>query len=375
MKDSMKFVGLDVHAESIQVGVADQGREQGRSWGMIEYRPEAVRKLMQRLGPPQQLLVCYEAGPTGYGLYRQFTEMGIDCMVVAPSLIPSRPGDKIKTDRRDAVRLAELLRANELTPVRVPDEDDEALRDLIRAREDAKQDLQRARQRVLKFLLRHDRRRPDHLKNNWTKKHREWLDGLRFERSSEQLVFQEYLHAIDEIESRLERYSEAIHQHATQSPHTPVIQALQTLRGVAEVTATGIVAEIQNFSRFRSPAQLMSYAGLVPREHSSGGRRRQGGITKTGNAHLRRLVIEAAWSYRHRPALREALKRRQAGQPPKIQAIAWRAQHRLHQKYVNLARRSKPKPQAITAVARELLGFIWEIACEVERMQQGQKAA
>jgi len=374
MKHTPKFVGLDVHKDTIAVGIAEAGRGDARYWGEIGHRPEAVRKLIKRLGRPEDLIVCYEAGPTGYGLYRQLRAMGITCIVVAPTLTPTRPGDRVKTDRRDAVRLAKLLRAGELTPVWVPNEADEALRDLMRAREDAKQDLTRARQRLSKFLLRHDLRGPEGVRR-WGRKHREWLDGLRFQTTMEQLVFQEYLHAIDEIEARIKRLEEEIHRQATTSDHAPVIQALQALKGVAEVTATALVAEVQSFSRFSSPAQLMSYAGLVPKEHSSGGHRWQGGITKTGNAHLRRVLIEAAWSYRYRPSLRARLRKRQEGQPRAVRDIAWRAQHRLHHKYVRMVARGKPKPVAVTGVARELLGFIWEIACRVEADRSHPTAA
>lgn len=374
MKNTTKFVGLDVHAATIAVAVAEAGRESARFWGQIENTPEAVRKLMNKLGNPEDLMVCYEAGPTGYHLYRQLTAMGITCVVVAPSLIPTRAGDRVKTDRRDAVRLAQLFRAGELTAVWVPDEEDEALRDLVRAREDAKQDLLRARQRLSKFLLRHDRRSPKGMKN-WGTKHREWLDGLRFPHASEQLVFQEYLHQIDELQARLKRLEQQIHLEATEGRHAPVIQALQTLKGVREVVATTLVAEVFWFSRFRNPGQLMSYAGIVPREDSRGPNRWQGGITKTGNSHLRRVLVEAAWSYRYRPALRARLRKRQEGQPPEVTAVAWRAQHRLHEKYTRLVARGKAKPLAVTAVARELIGFVWEIACLVERGQQMSQVA
>jgi len=223
---------------------------------------------MKKIGSPEHLYVCYEAGPTGYGLFRFLLSLGIDCVVVAPTLIPRRAGDRIKTDRRDALRLAQLLRAGELTPVWTPDEDHEALRDLVHARHDAKEDLHRARLRLVQFLLRHDLR-PVKGTRNWSAKHREWLDSLRFEKSSLRIVFQEYLHAIDEVMDRVKRIESEIHEQATSSVHAPVIQALQTMRGVAEVTATTLVAEIGQFSRFSSPRQLMSYAGLVPIEYSS----------------------------------------------------------------------------------------------------------
>lgn len=365
MNYNTKFVGLDVSKETIAVAVADFGREPARYYGQIENTPEAVRKLVKRLGKPQELLVCYEAGPTGYGLYRQLRKLGIECIVAAPSLIPTRSGNRVKTDRRDAVNLAQLLRAGELTPVWVPTEEDEALRDLVRAREDAKEDLQRARQRLLKFLLRHDLRPPKGVRN-WSRKHREWLDRLRFDNSALRATFQEYLHAIDEIEGRIKRLEAEIHVQATESVHAPVIQALQVLRGVAEVTAASMVAEVGEFSRFDNPRQLMAFTGIVPSETSSGGKRRQGSITKTGNAHLRRVVVEAAWSYRYPPAVKATLRKRQEGQEPEILAISWKAQDRLHRKYTRLLFKGKSGPVAATAVARELLGFIWAIACKVE---------
>jgi transposase len=302
MKDVQKFVGLDVSKDSIAVAIADSGRGEPRFHGTIQNKPEDIRKLMKKLGKPESLLVCYEAGSSGYGIYRFLLSMDIDCMVVAPSLIPKRSGDRVKTDKRDSIRLAQLLRAGELTSVWVPDEDHEALRDLIRARHDAREDLQSSRQRLVHFLLRHGIRPPQGVRN-WSVKHREWLKRLTFERASQRIVFQEYLHAINEVEDRMKRIEAQIHEEALQSEHAPVIQALQTLRGVAEVTAVTLVAEIGQFSRFSNPRQLMSYAGLVPKEYSSGSSRWQGSITKTGNSQIRRSIVEVCWSYRHRPSL------------------------------------------------------------------------
>ncbi|GMA64859.1 IS110 family transposase [Alicyclobacillus fastidiosus] len=368
MKDSTKFVGLDVSKDSIAVGIADIGRGAPRFFGTITNNPEAIRKLVRQLGNDVQLEFCYEAGPTGYGLYRQLTKMGLSCMVVAPSLIPVRQGDRVKTDRRDALRLAQLLRAGELTSVWVPQEDDEGLRDLVRTREDAKEDQLRTRHRLLKFLLRWGLRTPKGIRN-WTPKHRKWLDTLQFTNRAQRMAFQEYLHQLDEIDGRIQRLEQEIHVQATDSFHAPVIQALQTLRGVAEVTATSLVAEIGQFSRFSNPRQLMAYAGLVPREYSSGANRWQGGITKTGNAHVRHILAESAWSYRYSPAIKGRIKQRQEGQSPQTQAIAWKAQDRLHRKYFRLISRGKNHSVAVTAVARELLGFIWAIGCMAERMR------
>jgi transposase len=366
MKDITKFVGLDVSKDNIAVAVADDGRGQPRFVGMFPHTVESVRNMVTQLSDyGVRLEFCYEAGPTGYGLYRLLRAMDLPCTVVAPSLIPVRQGDRVKTDRRDALRLAQLFRAGELVAVFVPNEDNESLRDLVRAREDAIEDRLRARHRLSKFLLRHDRRPKTRLLP-WGSMHRRWLDVLKWEDRREQVVFQEYLHHLDEIDGRLSRLDAAIHLEATESERAPVIQALQTLRGVAEVIATSLVAEVGEFQRFRNPAQLMAYAGLVPREYSSGSSRKQGGITKCGNAHLRRVLGEAAWSYRYKPAVKRAIKKRQEGQSPQIQDIAWRAQERLHRKYIRMVSRGKQHNVAVTAVARELLGFVWAIACKTE---------
>ncbi|PMC33658.1 IS110 family transposase [Bacillus sp. UMB0899] len=365
MKDTIKFVGLDVSKEKIAVAIAEEGREEPRYYGMIAHTPEAIRKLMKKLGEPHTLRVCYEAGPTGYPLYRLLTSLGVHCEVIAPSLIPKRPGERIKTDRRDSIRLAQLYRSGELTSIYVPTPEDEALRDLVRAREDAKEDELRAKHRLTKFLLRNNIKPPTGV-NKWTKKYREWLDALKFEKSSLRVVFQEYYHQIKELEQRVRRLEEEIKVQSIEGVHAPIIQALQALRGVALVTATSLAAEIGSFRRFRTPKKFMAYIGLIPSESSSGDKRRQGDTTKTGNRHVRRLLIEAAWSYRYQPAVKGELKRRQDGQSPTVQAISWKAQNRLHRKYFRLISRGKEHGKAITAVARELAGFIWAIAQEVE---------
>ena len=371
MQNTLKYVGLDVSKEKIVVAVADAGREAPRFWGTIPHKPEAVRKLIKQLGDPKWLEVCYEAGPTGYELYRWLVSMGVSCLVAAPSLIPKRPGDPIKTDRRDAVRLAHLLRAGELTPVHVPSRDDEALRDLVRAREAAREDLHRARQRMIHFLLRHQIHPPQSIKRRWTKAYRNWLGQLTFERPAERVTFDEYRHAIFECEQRLHRLEKAILEEASQGAHAAVIQVLQALRGIALIHAVTLAAEIGSFKRFRSPMQLMAFLGLVPRERSSGESSRKGGMTKAGNAYLRRLFVEAAWSYRHRPAVKGELAKRLENQSAQVQAISWKAQKRLHDKYMRLIlKRGKHKNVAIGAVARELVGFVWAIACEAEQQQQ-----
>lgn len=368
MKDTTKYVGLDVSKEKISVAIAEEGREQARYWGEIPHKPEAVRKLVKQLGLPSTLEVCYEAGPTGYDLYRWLTSMGVSCSVIAPSLIPARPGDHIKTDRRDALRLAQLLRAGELTPVFVPSRENEALRDLVRAREAAREDLHRARQRVVHFLLRHQIHHPPTMKTRWTKTYVQWLTRLTFERRAEQVVFQEYYHTIVECEMRLKRLEEAIVMEAAEGANASVIQALQGLRGIGLVNAVTIAAEIGSFERFKSPMQLMAFLGLVPREYSSGESNRKGKMTKAGNASLRRLMVEAAWHYRHRPAVKGKLRARLEELEPGIQEISWKAQNRLHKKYMRLVlQRGKHKNVAIGAVARELVGFVWATAREAER--------
>ncbi|MFU1798737.1 IS110 family transposase [Paenibacillus azoreducens] len=366
MQYVQKFVGLDVSKEKIAVAVADVGRDAPRFVGTIANNPGAIRKLMKQLGEPQTLAFCYEAGPTGYELYRWITSLGAICEVIAPSLMPKRPGDHVKTDRKDALQLAQLYRSGELTSIYVPTKEDEALRDLIRAREDAREDVHRARQRLLKFLLRQNIHHPSHMKNRWTKVYRQWLESLVFEHSAQQRTFDEYLHAIYEAEQRKKRIENEILNQATMGIKSQLIQAIQSLRGVAYLTAVTIAAEIGNFSRFRSPSQLMAYLGLVPREYSSGQSVRRGAMTKTGNRHMRRVIVEAAWSYRHRPAVKRDLADRLEGMSAQVQTISWKAQERLHTKYKKMIRRGKPHTVTIGAVARELVGFLWAVARTVE---------
>jgi transposase len=369
MKDTIKYVGLDVSKEKIAVAIAEEGREEPRYWGMIPHTPEAVKKLMNKLGSPESLRVCYEAGPTGYPLYRVLTTLGIQCSVIAPSLIPKRPGERIKTDRRDSIRLTQLHRAGELTSIYVPKAEDEALRDLVRCREDAKEDELRAKHRLIKFLLRNDIKPPSGV-NKWTVKYLRWLDTLKFENPCLRITFQEYHHQLKELAQRIERLEEEMKKVASEGEHAPKIQALQCLRGIALITATSLVAEIGSFKRFTSARHFMAYVGLIPSEYSSGESRRQGKITKTGNRHVRRLLIESAWSYRYQPSVKRKLQERQKDQSPAILAISWKAQNRLHKKYYRLTSRGKESCKAITAVARELAGFIWAVMQEVDDVPQ-----
>lgn len=373
---NVRFIGLDVHAETIAVAVAEPDGEV-RSLGVIPNRPESIRKLVKKLGPPEPLRVCYEAGPTGYVVYWQLTALGVTCEVVAPTLVPVKPGDRVKTDRRDALKLARSYRAGDLTAVWVPDAAHEALRDLVRAREAAKKDQLRARHRLGKFLLRQGRR-PAPPMHAWTQTHLAWVKTVHLAHAAQEATLLDYLHEVEHMAERLTRLERAIDEAIQTAPARmrAVIEALQALRGIARVTAVTIVAEVGELSRFATPRQLMGYSGAVASEDSSGKRIRRGGITKAGNAHLRRVVIEAAWAYRHRPAVGAALRKRQALVSADVTAIAWKAQHRLHARYRHLTARGKCRQQTVTAVGRELLGFIWAIGVHVEADgRKGQAAA
>jgi transposase len=363
---TVRFVGLDVHAESIAVAVAE-GRGEVRFLGVIPNRPEPVRRLFKKLGESGRLRACYEAGPTGYVLYWQLTQLGVKCEVVAPTLVPVKAGDRVKTDRRDAQKLARCYRAGELTPVWVPDEAHEALRDLVRAREAAKKDQLRARHRLSKFLLRHGQRAPEQVKA-WGQRYLAWIRAqVHFSYPAQEATLLDYLNEVDHVAARIARLEKSIDVAIEQAPQKmrAVIQALQALRGVAKISAVSIVAEVGDLGRFERARQLMGYSGVGASEHSSGERVRRYGITKTGNAHLRRIVVEASWAYRHRPGRGDLLRQRQRGLNASILEIAWKAQHRLHERYRRLLARGKTKQQVIVAVARELLGFIWAIGVQV----------
>ena len=364
---NVRFIGLDVHAETIAVAVAEPEGEV-RSLGVIPNRPESIRKLVKKLGPPERLRICYEAGPTGYVVYWQLVALAVRCEVVAPTLVPVKPGDRVKTDRRDALKLARSYRAGDLTPVWVPDASHEALRDLVRAREAAKKDQLRARHRLGKFLLRHGRRPPTATKA-WTQAHLTWVkSAVHFAHAAQEATLLDYLHEVEHAADRITRFDHAIDDavRTAPAPMRAVIAALQALRGIAQVSAVTIVAEVGTLSRFATPRQLMGYSGAVASEDSSGRRIRRGAITKTGNAHLRRIIIEAAWAYRHRPSVGATLHKRHATLDEEVIAIAWKAQHRLHARYRSLTAAGKPPQSAVTAVGRELLGFIWALGRAVD---------
>ena len=368
MSDGIRFIGLDVHQDSISVAVADLGGDV-HEFGRIRNEPGEVAKAIRRLGPPDKLFCCYEAGPCGYTLHRQLQQLHISCVVVAPSLTPRKPGDRVKTDRRDALKLARLLRSGELTPVWVPDDEHEALRDLTRAREAAVTEQTRARHRVSKLLLRLGIGRPEGMAV-WSKRHHQWLATLQLPQPARRIVFEEALLALDQAEQRVLRLSKALEQLATTSAHAAVIGALQALRGVALVTAASLVAELGDLTRFRTARQAMAYVAVTPSEYSSGGRQHRGRITKSGNRHARWVLVEASWHYRHRPTGGGVVAKRRIGQPPAVVAIARKADTRLNHRFTHLVARGKNRQQAVVAVSRELVGFVWAIGQVVPAQRQ-----
>jgi transposase len=353
-----------VHKETIAVAIAKEGRGEPVCYGEIPNTTEAIRKLVKKVvSPGEEVLFCYEAGPCGYEVYRQLIGLAQKCDVVAPSLIPKKSGDRVKTDRRDAKTLSRLHRAGELTPVWVPDKEQEAMRDLTRAREDMKVMEGHAKQRLGAFLLRHGKIYPG--RSKWTQAYFRWLEGIKFEIPVQQIVFQEYVDTVKQMKRRVASLEEEMHHAMDGWSLAPVVRGLMALRGVDIITAMTVTAELGDITRFESPRQLMAHLGLVPSEYSSGSRRQRGGITKTGNGHARRVLIEASWSYRL-PARKTAhLQRKAAKTTDAVREIAWKAQKRLCRRYWHLIHKGKLQVQACTAVARELSGFIWAIACEV----------
>jgi transposase len=354
--NNITHIGLDVHKETIAVatlrpeGLACEER-------IIANTPEAIRKLIAGLGDPGSLRACYEAGPTGYDTHRLLSLLGVDCDVIAPALIPRRPGLRIKTDRIDARTLARLHRAGELTAIRVPSTKEEALRELVRAREDLKRDRRIARQRIKSFLLRYGRRYP-HPRSGWTGSYETWLSAQRFDEPAVQAAFAHLLSAHSVRNAQLAALDGEVLEAGRSAEIALPVALLRSFRGIDTLSAVTIVAEVGDFRRFGSAAAFMAFTGLVPSEHSSGLSVRHGSITKTGNAHLRRILVEAAWSYRHRPYVGQALAERLQGQPPEVVAYAWAAQLRLCAKFRKLSA-IKSQNKAVVAVARELAGFVW----------------
>jgi len=362
MKESTVFVGLDVHKDTIFVALAPEAGE-AIAVGQIVNTPAAVAKLVRRLaGRHGGLSFAYEAGPCGYELYRQLRSLGYACLVAAPSLIPRRPGDHVKTDRRDALTLSRLLRLGELTAVWVPDARHEAIRDLVRCREDFKCVERRSRQRLCSFLLRHGR---SYAKSNWTQEHRRWLRSQQFDIAELSTVFAHYLHAIVEAEERIVLLEREMEASLAGWSLAPLVRGLLAMRGVKLVTAMTVAAELGDLSRFDRASQLMSFVGLVAGERSSGCTRRQLGITKSGNRHVRRVLVESAWSYRHKPSWSNAHRARARDASEAVRQIAWKAQQRLWRRYHRMTSRGKRAQVVVTAVAREELGFIWAIGRQV----------
>lgn len=357
MKQVTTYVGMDAHKKDLYIAMLVGNRTVPVTW-QVANEPQAVRRLVRKLEreAPGPVRVCYEAGPCGYALQRQMTTPRVECQVIAPALIPRKPGERIKTNRRDARKLVELHRAGLLTEVQPPTPEDEAVRDLCRARDDAREDLQRSRHRLGKLLL----RRGLHFSGrNWTKAHRRWIESLEWTHAPERVVVDDYLVAIDHVEARLIELDARLTDLAQTDPYREPVGWLRCFRGIDTLTAILILAELHDFRRFHSPRALMAYLGLVPGEDSTGEKHRRGRITRTGNALVRRLLVETAWHYQHRPAVGVALRRRRKGQPSRVIAIADKAQQRLCRRFRRLAEHHKPAPKVAVAIARELAGFLW----------------
>ena len=357
------FVGLDAHAQSTAIAVAEAGRAAPRFVGTVGSRLSELLKALERLGTAASLQVVYEAGPCGYRLARELLVRGYRCEVIAPARIPRRPGERIKTDRRDALNLAGLARAGELVSVVIPDPRDEAVRDLSRARMDAVRARLKARQQLNALLLRHGRRYEG--KTKWTAAHERHLARVSFEHPAQDIAYAEYRQAVSEGTARVARLEQSLAQQVEGWRMRPLVQAVMTLRGLDRVAATTVVAELGDLRRFAHPRELMGYLGLVPSEHTSGAKRRLGAITKTGNGHVRRVLVEAAWNYRFPARLSQALQVRQEAQPATIREIAWRAQLRLSHRYRRLKARGLQHNKITVAIARELAAFVWEIGRHV----------
>lgn len=358
-KISKIHVGLDVHKDSIVIGVAEPGREPGRLACKITHHVPKLVQQLAKLGTTEQLHIVYEAGPTGFGLARALHARGYSCEVIAPSKTPRKPGNRVKTDARDCIALAQYSRSGDLRPVWIPDAGDEAVRDLSRAREDAVNARSQARLQLKSFLLRHDVRYSG--KTSWGTAHYRWLAELKFDATPAQTAFTEYYLTVQAADQRVQRMTQALEETAKQWRFADVVAALQALRGVALTTAVGVVAELGDFGRFEHPRQLMSFLGLVPSEYSSGERTCRGSITKAGNTHVRRLLTEAAWQYRFPARISRAAQIRQEGLSTEVRSIAWKAQMRLSRRFAALNKRGLQVNKICIAIARELAGFIWAV--------------
>lgn len=364
MNKTVHYIGLDVHKESIAVAIAPGDSTEVRVYGIIGGTLDAIDSVIKKLTHENvELKFVYEAGPCGYVLYRHLKGKGFSCIVVAPSLIPKKASDRVKTDRRDAQQLARLFRAGELTPIYVPDQEDEAIRDLVRARAGTMVGQRKARQRLKGFLLRLGFRYTG--KSSWTEAHKRYLSRLVLGQPVQQIVFQEYIEAINLHTEQLERLTKAMEHALTGWKWEPVVRALMSMRGIDVITGMTLVAEAGDMSRFDNARQLMHFFGLTSAEHTSGDKRRQGGITKCGNSHCRRVLTEAAHHYRLKPKVAESLQKRQEKQSKEVRAISWKAQERLHYRYRALGMNRKKSVVAVTAVARELTGFVWAIVCQM----------